>query len=73
MYSLGDFVFNVDRSEQTQEGILVEATYTGTRLVQLRLVPYVILDGSQPNLLDPAGSGRVVMSQVFGASPAFPW
>jgi poly-gamma-glutamate capsule biosynthesis protein CapA/YwtB (metallophosphatase superfamily) len=73
VYSLGDFVFNVDRSEQTQEGILVEATFSGTRLVQMRLVPYLILDGSQPNLLDPAGSGKVVLKQVFGASPALPW
>jgi poly-gamma-glutamate capsule biosynthesis protein CapA/YwtB (metallophosphatase superfamily) len=73
VYSLGDFVFNVDRSEQTQEGILVEATLSGTRLVQLRLLPYLILDGSQPNLLDPAGTGKVVLKQVFGASPALPW
>jgi poly-gamma-glutamate capsule biosynthesis protein CapA/YwtB (metallophosphatase superfamily) len=73
VYSLGDFVFNVDRSEQTQEGVLVEATFNGTGLVQVRLLPYLILDGSQPNLLDPAGSGKVVLTQVFGASPALPW
>jgi poly-gamma-glutamate synthesis protein (capsule biosynthesis protein) len=72
-YSLGDFVFNITRSEQTEEGILLELTYAGSRLVQARLLPYLILDGSQPNLLDPAGSGKVVMKQVFGASPGLPW
>ncbi len=73
-YALGDFVFNIDRSEQTEEGITLELTYSGTRLVQARMHPYLILDGSQPNFLDPARSGRVVMDQVFGASRGLlPW
>ena len=72
-YSLGDFVFNITRSEQTEEGIVVELTFSGSRLVQVRLLPFLILDGSQPNLLDPAGSGKVVLKQVFGASPGLPW
>ncbi len=72
-YSLGDFVFNSTRSEQTEEGIVVELTLAGSRLVQVRLLPYLILDGSQPNLLDPAGSGKVVLKQVFGASAGLPW
>jgi poly-gamma-glutamate capsule biosynthesis protein CapA/YwtB (metallophosphatase superfamily) len=72
-YSLGDFVFNITRSEQTEEGIVLELTYAGNHLIQAQLRPYLILDGSQPNLLDPAGSGKVVMKQVFGASPGLPW
>jgi hypothetical protein len=40
----------------------------------VRMHPYLILDGSQPNLLDPAGSGQVVLKQVFGASRGLlPW
>jgi len=72
-YSLGDFVFNITRSEQTEESFVLELTFQGSRLVQAQLLPYLILDGSQPNLLDPAGSGKVVLSQVFGASPGLPW
>ena len=72
-YSLGDFVFNIQRSEQTEESYLLELTFSGTRLVQVALHPFVILDQSQPNLLDPAGSGKVVLRQVFGASPSLPW
>jgi hypothetical protein len=30
--------------------------------------PHIILDKAQPNFLDPAGDGRVVMGQVFNAS-----
>jgi len=73
-YALGDFVFNIDRSEQTEEGITLELTYSGTRLVQAQMHPYLILDGSQPNFLDPAGSGKVVMDQIFRASGRLlPW
>jgi poly-gamma-glutamate capsule biosynthesis protein CapA/YwtB (metallophosphatase superfamily) len=72
-YSLGDFVFNIQRSEQTEESYLLELTFSGTRLVQVDLHPFLILDQSQPNLLDPGGSGTVVLKQVFGASPALPW
>jgi poly-gamma-glutamate capsule biosynthesis protein CapA/YwtB (metallophosphatase superfamily) len=72
-YCLGDFVFDIDASEQTLEGILPKLTFEGTRLVQVRMDPYLILDVSQPNLLDPAGSGAVVMKQVFGASTQLPW
>jgi poly-gamma-glutamate capsule biosynthesis protein CapA/YwtB (metallophosphatase superfamily) len=72
-YCLGDFVFDIDASEQTLEGILPELTFEGTHLVQVRMDPYLILDVSQPNLLDPAGAGAVVMKQVFKASTRMPW
>ena len=72
-YSLGDFVFDIARSEQTLEGIVPELTFVGTRLVQVRIDPYLILDLVQPNWLDPGGSGAVVMRQVFGASDRLPW
>jgi poly-gamma-glutamate capsule biosynthesis protein CapA/YwtB (metallophosphatase superfamily) len=73
-YALGNFVFNIDRSEQTEEGIVLELTFDGGQLLQARMRPYVILDGSQPNFLDPAGSGKLVMDQVFGASrQLLPW
>jgi hypothetical protein len=36
--------------------------------------PYLILDGSQPNFLDPADSGKIVLDQVFRASGRLlPW
>ena len=30
--------------------------------------PHLILDRAQPNFMDPAGSGAVVMDQVWAAS-----
>ena len=73
-YGLGNFVFDQTWSEPTQQGLLLELTFSGRTLVQARIHPLEILDSSQPNLLDPAGGGTVVMGQVFGASKGLlPW
>ena len=73
-YALGNFVFDQDWSEPTMEGITLELTFRGADLVQARMRPHVILDKSQPNFMDPAGTGRVVMGQLYDASKRFlPW
>ena len=73
-YALGNFVFDQTWSEETEEGLVLELTFTGSTLVQVRLRPTLILDGAQPNLLDPAGSGKVVLDRVFSASgKLLPW
>jgi len=73
-YALGNFVFDQTWSEPTMEGITLELTFRGSTLVQARMRPHVILDKAQPNFLDPAGDGRVVMGQVFDASKGMlPW
>ena len=73
-YALGNFVFDQTWSEPTMEGVTLELTFRGTELVQVRLRPHIILDKAQPNFLDPAGAGRVVMGQVYTASKGLlPW
>jgi poly-gamma-glutamate capsule biosynthesis protein CapA/YwtB (metallophosphatase superfamily) len=67
-YALGNFVFDQTWSEPTMEGITLELTFRGATLVQARMRPHIILDKAQPNFLDPAGDGRVVMGQIFDAS-----
>jgi hypothetical protein len=67
-YALGNFVFDQTWSEPTMEGITLELTFRGADLVQARMRPHIILDKAQPNFLDPAGDGRVVMGQIFNAS-----
>jgi poly-gamma-glutamate capsule biosynthesis protein CapA/YwtB (metallophosphatase superfamily) len=67
-YALGNFVFDQTWSEPTMEGITLELTFRGANLVQARMRPHIILDKAQPNFLDPAGDGRVVMGQIFNAS-----
>jgi poly-gamma-glutamate synthesis protein (capsule biosynthesis protein) len=73
-YALGNFVFDQTWSEPTMEGITLELTFQGAKLEQVRMRPHIILDKAQPNFMDSAGSGRVVMGQVFGASKGLlPW
>ena len=50
------------------EGVIVEVTFVGTRLTQFRLHPYVIVQGAQPCLLDPAADGTYVLNQVWSVS-----
>ena len=51
------------------ESVILEATFLGDRLVEMRLRPYIIHDTSQPNLLDPAtGEGRRLLRSIKAAS-----
>jgi hypothetical protein len=72
-YALGNFTFDQTWSEPTMEGISLELTFSGTRLVQAWLHPHLVLDYAQPNFMDPLGSGKVVLDQVFKASKSLPW
>jgi hypothetical protein len=73
-YALGNFVFDQTWSEPTMEGITLELTFEGAELVQARMRPHIILDRAQPNFLDPADDGKVVMNQVYSASKGLlPW
>ena len=73
-YALGNFVFDQTWSEPTMGGVTLELTFRGKALVQARMRPHIILDKAQPNLLDPAGDGRVVTGQVYDASKGLlPW
>jgi poly-gamma-glutamate synthesis protein (capsule biosynthesis protein) len=73
-YALGNLVFDQTWSEPTMEGITLELTFDGARLVQAAMRPHIILDKAQPNFMDPAGSGKVVMDQVLNASKGLlPW
>ena len=68
MYSLGDLVFDLRHDVRTQEGVVADMTFVGTRLVQVDLHPTLILDRCQPNLLDPAGDGSTMLNAVRKAS-----
>jgi poly-gamma-glutamate capsule biosynthesis protein CapA/YwtB (metallophosphatase superfamily) len=69
LYSLGNLIFDQNWSTNTMESMLVEATFQGGTLVSLELVPYLIHDTSQPNLLDPgSGEGKSLRKQVQAAS-----
>lgn len=72
LYSLGNLIFDLTRSEETVEGVIVEITFVGARPTQVRLHPTVMVDLVQPNLLDPAADGAVVIRRMRKASEALP-
>ena len=71
-YSLGNLIFDLTRSEETVEGVIVEITFVGARPTQIRLHPTVMVDLVQPNLLQAAGDGAVVIKRMRKASEALP-
>jgi poly-gamma-glutamate synthesis protein (capsule biosynthesis protein) len=67
-YALGNFVFDQMWQENTMQGLIIELTYDGTTLRQVRLHPTLVIDQAQPNLLDPAGDGQRVLRRVRESS-----
>ena len=70
LYSLGNLIFDLTRSEETVEGLIVEITFVGARPTQIRLHPTVMVDLVQPNLLETSADGAVVIERVRDASEA---
>jgi poly-gamma-glutamate synthesis protein (capsule biosynthesis protein) len=68
VYCMGNLVFDQTWSENTQEGLIVELTFQGDRLVQAWLHPTLLLDAAQPNLLDYGAGGADVLARVRAAS-----
>lgn len=65
MASHGNFLFGQDWSQQTQEGVIVELSFRGTTLAQVRMHPYIMLLQAQANLVDPGTDGHYVLQRVF--------
>jgi poly-gamma-glutamate synthesis protein (capsule biosynthesis protein) len=72
LYGIGNFVFDQNWSIETAQGLLVELTFMDDRLIAMTLHPTQILDQSQPNLLDPAADGDVVLRRVERGSRDLP-
>ena len=70
-YSLGDLIFDLPRFESTEEGVLVELMFHGSRLLQIELHPTVVHRRAQLNLLERDGDGAVVIERMRKASRAF--
>jgi Bacterial capsule synthesis protein PGA_cap len=62
---VGNFLFGQDWWQDTQEGTILDATFVGTRLVNVRLIPYVMLLSARPSLLDPEGAGHYVLQRIY--------
>jgi hypothetical protein len=68
VYSMGDFVFDLMHDTRTQEGILVELTFTGRHLSQVVLRPTFIVGAVQPGFLLSGSGGSTLLRAIHAAS-----
>jgi poly-gamma-glutamate synthesis protein (capsule biosynthesis protein) len=75
LYSMGNLIFDQWWSTNTMESVIVESTFHGRELKQIRLHPFVAHAQAQPNLLDPSsGEGRRLLQAIRAASrPELDW
>ena len=71
-YSMGNFIFDQNWSVETSQGLVIESTFIGSRLVSTRMLPTVILRQSQPNFVDAATDGVPIMNRVWKGSKGLP-
>jgi poly-gamma-glutamate capsule biosynthesis protein CapA/YwtB (metallophosphatase superfamily) len=63
VHSLGNFVFDMDWNNEVREGVVLEATFAGTRLVSARFVPYVIGSDFAPRWVS-GGRARAILADL---------
>jgi poly-gamma-glutamate synthesis protein (capsule biosynthesis protein) len=66
-YSLGNYVFDMDFSRQTQEGVILEFVLWADQVKAARFVPVKIGGDFAPRVL-PSRGGRPVLQQIWDAS-----
>ncbi len=64
----GNYMYGQPWWQQTQEGIILDLTFRGTTLVNIRLHPYAMVLNARPSLTDPEGDGHYVLERVWAAS-----
>jgi hypothetical protein len=64
----GNYMYGQPWWQQTQEGIILDLTFSGTTLVSIRFHPYVMLLNARPSLTDPEGDGHYVLERIWEAS-----
>jgi hypothetical protein len=69
VYALGNFIFDQkwsDNTQYTQEGMLLSATFSGSQLQAVQLLPIHISDEYQPQLA-PLDEGREILREAAEA------
>jgi hypothetical protein len=61
----GNFQFGQDFWQDTQEGVVLQATFRGKTLVNVRLYPYVMILAARAALLDPEADGHYVLDRIW--------
>jgi Bacterial capsule synthesis protein PGA_cap len=65
LVSPGNYLFGQAWWQETQEGVILDMTFRGTTLVNVRLHPTVMILQARPALLDPGGDGHYVLERIW--------
>ena len=74
VYALGNFMFDQqwsDNTQYTQEGLVLSATFSGSHLQGVELIPIHIGEGSQPRLAS-LPEGQEILRQAAEALAPLP-
>jgi hypothetical protein len=63
--SPGNYMFGQGWWQATQEGVILDLSFRGTELVNVRMHPTVQVLQARPALLDPEGDGRYVLERIW--------
>ena len=61
----GNYQYGQPWWQETQEGVILDMTFRGKTLVNVRLHPYVMLLEARPSLIDPQGDGSYVLDRIW--------
>ena len=67
-YGVGNFLLDQSWSEETSTGIFAEITLYGDEVIQIKPVPFILLDYAQPNFLVPEAGGDRALQKIYTAS-----
>ena len=65
LVSPGNYVFGQGWWQETQEGVILDLTFRGTTLVNVRMHPTVQIAAARPALLDPEREGSYVLQRIW--------
>jgi hypothetical protein len=63
--SPGNYLFGQPWWQEVGEGVILDMTFRGKTLVNVRLRPYALVLSARASLLDPEGDGRYVLERIW--------
>jgi len=63
--SPGNYLFGQGWWQEVQEGVILDMTFRGKTLVNVRFHPYVMILAARPSLTDPEGAGHYVLDRMW--------
>ena len=64
----GNYSYGQNYRQDVQEGVIMDITFRGTTLVNVRFHPYVMLLNARAGMTDPEGDGHYVLERMWEVS-----